>query len=112
MIEAAGGKDTFELAWKMARPNAVVTVIAMYEENQVLPLPAMYGKNLTFKTGGVDAADCSRILEQIAGGRLDTGCLVTHRGRLEEAEKAYEIFSGQKDGVIKYILDCRTEDKG
>ena len=44
VIEAAGGKDTFQLAWEIARPNANVVVAAMYEESQILPLPEMYGK--------------------------------------------------------------------
>ena len=39
VIEAAGGKNTFELAYKIARPNAVVALVAMYEKNQTLPLP-------------------------------------------------------------------------
>lgn len=107
VIEAAGGKNTFEMAWKAARPNAIVTVIAMYEENQILPLVDMYGKNLTFKTGGVDASDCKEILRLIGEKKLDTSCLITHRGKLEDARKAYDIFAGQKDGVIKYVLDCR-----
>ena len=47
VFEAAGGSHTFELAWKIARPNAIVTIVALYEENQTLPLPQMYGKNLT-----------------------------------------------------------------
>lgn len=105
VIEAAGGKDTFEMAWKTARPNAVVTLLAMYEEPQVLPLPDMYGKNLIFKTGGVDACRCAEILELISRGELDTSPLITHRGKLEDAEKAYEIFAGQKNGVIKYVLE-------
>ena len=53
------GKDTFRLAWRCARPNAIVTVVALYDEAQSLPLPEMYGKNLTFKTGGVDGCDCN-----------------------------------------------------
>lgn len=32
VIEAAGGKNTFELAYKIARPNAVVALVAMYEK--------------------------------------------------------------------------------
>ena len=62
VLEAAGGKDTFALAWKCARPNGLVTVVALYDEAQTLPLPQMYGKNLTFKTGGVDGCDCGEIL--------------------------------------------------
>src|SRR5699024_940050 len=44
VFEVAGGKDTFQTAWKIARPNAVEVIVAMYEEPQVLPLPDMYGK--------------------------------------------------------------------
>mgnify|MGYP000529625962 CR=1 FL=1 len=29
---------------------AIVTIVALYEKAQLLPLPDMYGKNLTFKT--------------------------------------------------------------
>ena len=50
----------------------------MYEESQSLPLPEMYGKNLTFKTGGVDACRCGEILGLIAAGQLDTEPLITH----------------------------------
>ena len=62
VIEVAGAEDTFELAWRSACPNAIVTVVALYDKPQVLPLPDMYGKNLTFKTGGVDGCDCAEIL--------------------------------------------------
>ena len=47
VIDCAGGEDTFEMAWKAARPNGIVTVVALYDKPQVLPLPDMYGKNLT-----------------------------------------------------------------
>lgn len=46
VLEVAGSPDTFELAWKAARPNAIVTVVALYEEAQRLPLPEMYGSSL------------------------------------------------------------------
>ena len=61
VLEVAGTDDTFRLAWECARPNAIVTVVALYDHPQVLPLPDMYGKNLIFKTGGVDGCDCAEI---------------------------------------------------
>ena len=48
VIEVAGADETFRLAWECARPNATVTVVALYDKPQLLPLPDMYGKNLTF----------------------------------------------------------------
>lgn len=104
VIEAAGGKDTFQLAWRCARPNAVVTLVALYDEPQPLPLPQMYGKNLTFKTGGVDGCDCEEILRLIAAGQIDTTPLITHRFPLSRIEEAYRMFENKEDGVIKIAL--------
>ena len=104
VIEAAGTKDTFELAWKCARPNPIVTVVAIYEEAQILPLPQMYGKNLTFKTGGVDGCDCGEILSLIEQGKIDTTPLITHRFPLSEINEAYRIFENRLDGVIKIAV--------
>lgn len=104
VIEAAGGKDTFQLAWQCARPNAIVTIVALYDEPQVLPLPQMYGKNLTFKTGGVDGCDCEEVLRLIKDGKIDTTPLITHRFPLSQIEEAYRIFENREDGVIKIAI--------
>lgn len=104
VMEVAGGEDTFQLAWKCARPNAIVTIVAMYDKPQVLPLPDMYGKNLTFKTGGVDGCDCEEILKLIEQGKIDTTALITHRFPLAKIEEAYDVFENKKDGVIKTAI--------
>ena len=49
--------ENHPISWRIARPNVVVVVSAMYENVQTLPLPSMYDKNLAFKTGGVDATE-------------------------------------------------------
>lgn len=104
VIEAAGADDTFRLAWESARPNAIVTVVALYDRPQLLPLPDMYGKNLTFKTGGVDGCDCAEILRLIAAGEIDTTPLITHRYPLSRIDEAYRLFESRSDGVIKVAL--------
>ena len=63
-------------------------------------MPDMYGKNLIFKTGGVDGCDCDEILSLIEQGKIDTTPLITHRFVLKDIEKAYEIFEKKLDGVI------------
>lgn len=105
VFEVAGGADTFQTAWKIARPNAVVVVVAMYEEAQELPLPDMYGKNLVFKTGGVDGSYCREIMDLTACGKLDAGFLITHRCSLNDIMNAYDIFENKKDHVIKYAVN-------
>ena len=76
----------------------------MYEEDQILPLPVMYGKNLTFKTGGVDGSDCEEIMNLISCGKLDTGFLITHRMDFAHIMDAYDIFEKKKDHVIKIAI--------
>ena len=104
VLEVAGGRDTLQLAGKCARPNAIVTVVALYDEAQSLPLPDMYGKNLIFKTGGVDGCDCAEILHLIEEGKIDTTPLITHRFKLADIEEAYRIFENRLDGVIKIAI--------
>ncbi|WP_417015950.1 alcohol dehydrogenase [Alistipes sp.] len=110
VLEVAGGDDTFRMAWECARPNAIVTVVALYERPQMLPLPEMYGKNLVFKTGGVDGCDCAEILRLIEAGRLDTMPLITHRYPLDRIDEAYYLFENHDDGVIKIAIEPASKE--
>lgn len=104
VIEAAGGENTFELAYKIARPNSVVALVAMYEKPQELPLDKMYGKNLIFKTGGVDAIHCEKLLNMISKGEISTDFLITHEFSLENILQAYELFESKKDNCLKIAI--------
>ena len=106
VLEVAGAESTFRLAWECARPNAVVTIVALYDKAQMLPLPEMYGKNLVFKTGGVDGCDCEETLKLISEGKLNTEPLITHTYPLEQIEEAYELFENKRDDVIKVAIEC------
>ena len=104
VLEVAGTEETFKMAWNCARPNAIVTIVALYDKAMILPLPDMYGKNLIFKTGGVDGCDCEEILSLIEQGKIDTTSLITHKYKLKDIEKAYEIFENKQDNVMKVAI--------
>ena len=106
VLEVAGSESTFRMAWECARPNAIVTVMALYDGAQTLPLPEMYGKNLTFKTGGVDGCNCTETLKLIEEGKIDTTPLITHRFKLKNIEDAYRVFENRLDDVIKIAIEC------
>ena len=106
-MEVAGTPDTFRMAWTCARPNATVTVVALYDGPQTLPLPDMYGKNLIFKTGGVDGCHCAETLRLIEQGKIDTTPLITHRCTLAGIKEGYRIFENRLDGVIKVAVTPR-----
>lgn len=104
VIEAAGGSNTFEMAWRIARPHGVVVLSAMYEGAQTLPLHEMYGKNLVFKTGGVDACNLRETMRLVQEGRIDTGCLISGRYPLNDIVEAYRAFEAHEDGCLKLVI--------
>ena len=106
VLEVAGTETTFRTAWECARPNAIVTVVALYDGPQTLPLPDMYGKNLTFKTGGVDGCNCKETLLSVAEGKIDTTPLITDTYKLKHIAEAYDLFENKRDGVIKVAVEC------
>lgn len=104
VMDIAGDDSSFDLSWRCARPNATVVIVALYDKPQLLPLPLMYGKNLTFKTGGVDGCDSAEILDLISQGIIDTLPLITHHVPLSRIDEAYRMFENKLDGVIKIAV--------
>jgi alcohol dehydrogenase len=84
-----------------------VVLVAMYEKDQTLPLPNIYGKNLTIKFGGVDGYDCDKIMKYIEEKKIDATSLITHRMKFKDIMEAYEIFENKRDGVIKIAIDMK-----
>lgn len=105
VVEAAGGENTFEMAWKIARANAIVALVGMYEKSQILPLPDMYGKNLIFKTGGVDARHSDKLLRYISEGKINTDFLITQNFKFEEIENAYKFFEEKPEFCLKVSIE-------
>ena len=105
VIECAGLPATFRMAWQAARPNAIITIIALYDEAMELPLPSMYGKNLTWKAGGVDGCDSKAILKLLSEKKIDTTPLITHTYHLADIEDAYDLFENRRDNVIKVAIE-------
>ena len=66
----------------------------------------MYGKNLIFKTGGVDGCDCDETLQLIADGKINTEPLITHTYPLSKIDEAYDLFENKRDSVIKVAVEC------
>lgn len=76
----------------------------MYENDQTLPLPSMYGKNLIFKTGGVDATGLEEPLSLIEQGLIDTSCLISKRYALNDILEAYRTFEEREDDCLKVVI--------
>jgi alcohol dehydrogenase len=107
-IEALGLQDTFEACLRVLRPGGTLSSLGVYSTDLKIPLGAFaagLGDHRIITTlcpGGKERM--RRLMSVIQAGRLDLGPMVTHRFRLEEIEQAYELFSHQRDGVLKVAI--------
>ncbi|MEN6450993.1 MAG: zinc-dependent alcohol dehydrogenase [Thermoguttaceae bacterium] len=88
------------------RNGGIVSVPGVYTGwIDKFPAGAMMNKALTIKTGQTHAQRYMRpLLERVQKGQIDPSFVITHRLRLDEAPKGYELFSRQ-DGCIKVVMD-------
>jgi threonine dehydrogenase-like Zn-dependent dehydrogenase len=107
-IEALGTQGTFEAALKVLRPGGTLSSLGVYSGDLTIPLGAFaagLGDHTIVSTlcpGGKERM--RRLMEVVASGRVDLTPLVTHRFRLDDIEKAYDLFSHQRDGVLKVAI--------
>ncbi|MGE4373067.1 MAG: NAD(P)-dependent alcohol dehydrogenase [Xanthobacter sp.] len=107
-IEALGTQATFESALRLLRPGGTLSSLGVYSKDLKIPLDA-FGAGLSDTTivnslcpGGKERM--RRLMGVVASGGVDTRALVTHHYKLDDIEKAYDLFGHQRDGVLKVAI--------
>jgi threonine dehydrogenase-like Zn-dependent dehydrogenase len=107
-IECLGTQTTFEAALRVIRPGGTLSSLGVYSGDLKIPLDA-FAAGLGDHT--ITTALCPggkermrRLMGIIQSGRVDLKPLVTHRYKLDQIEAAYELFSHQRDGVLKIAI--------
>ncbi|HET8759050.1 MAG TPA: alcohol dehydrogenase catalytic domain-containing protein [Solirubrobacteraceae bacterium] len=107
-IEALGKQDTFQWCLEATRPGGVVSSLGVYGGKLEIPVePFVYGigdKRIvtTLCPGGKERM--RTLMELVRHGKLDLSKLITHRFTLDQIEEAYDLFSNQRDGVVKVAI--------
>ncbi len=107
-IEALGTQKTFEAALRVLRPGGTLSSLGVYSSDLTIPLDAFAAGLGDHRIvtglcpGGKERM--RRLMSVIASGRVDLAAMVTHRYKLDDIEAAYELFSHQRDGVLKVAI--------
>ena len=107
-IEALGLQSTFESALRVLKPGGTLSSLGVYSEDLTIPMSAFaaglgdHRINTALCPGGKERM--RRLMAVIASGRVDLGAMVTHQYKLENIVDAYELFSNQRDGVLKIAI--------
>ncbi len=107
-IEALGRQETFENALRAIRPGGTLSSLGVYSGKLVAPYEAFYAGLgdqkivTTLCPGGKERM--RRLMAMIESRRVDLTPLVTHQYSLDDIEEAFDLFSHQRDGVLKVAL--------
>jgi alcohol dehydrogenase len=107
-IEALGRQETFENALRATRPGGTLSSLGVYSGKLVAPYDAIYAGLgdqkivTTLCPGGKERM--RRLMAMVATRRVDLNPLLTHRFALDEIHEAFDLFSHQRDGVLKVVL--------
>jgi threonine dehydrogenase-like Zn-dependent dehydrogenase len=70
-----------------------------------VPLGAAFNKGLTLRMGQTHVQRYMPfLLESINRGEIDPSFVITHRIRLDDAARAYEMFRAKRDDCIKVVM--------
>jgi len=115
-IEALGRQTTFEAALRSVRPGGILSSLGVYSGKLVAPYEAVYAGLgdqrivTTLCPGGKERM--RRLIELVAARRMDLTPLVTHRFALEDLYDAFELFSHQRDQVMKVAIFPHGQSAG
>ncbi len=104
-MEAVGIPETFDVCQQIVRKGGHIANMGVHGKSVDLRLQDLWIKNITLRTGLVSTNTIPVLMRAVESGGVEPEELVTHRFKLDEIEKAYDIFGdAAKEKAIKMIL--------
>lgn len=107
-IESLGTQQTFESCLRVLKPGGTLSSLGVYSGKLSLPVDAFaaglgdHKLVTTLCPGGKERM--RRLMNIVASRRVSLEPLVTHRFKLDQIEEAYDLFTHQRDGVLKVAI--------
>ena len=107
-IEALGTEKTFQYCMQVLKPGGTLSSLGVYANDIHIPVSA-FSSGLgdqkiitTLCPGGKERM--RRLMGMISSKRVELKPMVTHRFKLDQIIEAYDVFSNQRDGVLKVAI--------
>ena len=102
----AGNSTVISWCIDLVRKGGNVSIVGVYGPPfNLVNIGTAMNKGLTLRMNQCNVKRyMPRLLEHIQAGRVDAKQIITHRFPLSDAPKAYDLFSGKKDGCVKCVL--------
>ena len=104
-IEAVGIPATFDICQNIVRPGGHVAIVGVHGKSVDLKIQDLWIKNITIRTGLVNTNTTPMLLKVVLSEKIQPAKLITHRFKLAEIMKAYEVFGNAgKEKAMKVII--------
>jgi alcohol dehydrogenase len=105
VIEAVGNPAAFDICQAIVAPGGHIANVGVHGQPVQLHIERLWSHNITLTTRLVDTVTTPMLLKLVLSGRLQPAKLVTHRFKLAEVMKAYDVFGNAgKERALKVVL--------
>jgi threonine dehydrogenase-like Zn-dependent dehydrogenase len=105
VLECVGAAPALIPTFDMVRPGGTVSVIGVHSDPEAsFPLQMLFNKGIDVHFGGIANVPgrWDRVLDLIGKGELHPEAIISHRMKLDEALKGYELFEARE--AMKVVL--------
>ncbi len=106
-VEALGQQATLEAAARVTRFGGTISSVGVYSAFPTVSLPtdgAFLHRRFVTTLCPCGNDRLRRMMDVVRHGKVDLRPLLTHDIKLAETPRAYDLFRGRKDGVIKVAI--------
>jgi threonine dehydrogenase-like Zn-dependent dehydrogenase len=108
-VEAVGTQATFEAATRVIRQGGTVSSVGIYGLTPQLTMPiigapSFYHRKVITTMCPSGAERMQHLLNLLEHGNVDLSPLYTHRMKLADLPKAYDLFRSKAEGVLKIAI--------
>lgn len=108
VFECCGQQEAIDQAVKILKPGGKLLIIGIPETPRIsLVMDLIRKKELCIQNVRRQNGFVGPAIDLIASG-LDTGFMLTHTFPLKEADRAFELVFGRRDGVIKAMVEIES----
>lgn len=105
-IEAVGIPQTWDICQKIVKPGGNVANVGVHGKKVDFDIQDLWIKNVTITTGLVNTNTTPMLMKAVATNKLPVNKLITHHFKLDEIEKAYDVFlNASQEKAMKIIID-------
>ncbi|MBV2169595.1 MAG: zinc-dependent alcohol dehydrogenase family protein [Bdellovibrio sp.] len=106
-IEAVGIPATFDICQKIIKPGGHIANVGVHGKSVELHLEELWIKNITLTTGLVSTYSTPMLLNTVKSKTIAPEQLVTHRFKMNDMLKAYEVFANaSKEKSMKVLISA------